>query len=1037
VSTVNTAVALGPGTLAPPIAGVPSRRTYLLVCIGLVVVVAAFAIWPVLTGESNQVVTVVTDVAECVMAAAAAAATAWRAYRTRRVGWLLVSLASLAWFTGQTIWTSYEVGTTRAPFPSAADVAFLATIPLVLAGFLFLGFGTGSREGIVHRLTEAAVVASSLLFVSWETTIGEIVRDGPIVGAERVLLLSYPLGDIAVVTAALVAVLNRRSRAVELAAVGVIFLGVADSLYAYQQNRGTFSTGSLPDLLWLCAFAFITLAGLRPESASSPTPRTEVAARSLLGYAPVLAAVAVGVWRLRSGGPPDNARGAMIVAIGLAVLANQLSQYVENSTLNRRLRRHVDELKRSEERFRLVLDDLAEAVLVVGGDGVVRYASHQAETMFGRPAAAIEGMHVRDLVHPEDEATILDAFAAVLARRQRPGVLVVRASRPDGEVRWLEADASNLLRTDAVSGVVFSLRDVTERRQRDAALREAQTRFRVAFEAAPIGMTLSTVEGTIIEVNAALGRMLGYSPEQLIGRNVGDITHPDDAELTSTGMLDLSLGLQRTFQVEKRYIRADGRIVWASLSVSFVDQPDGAPLIIGQIEDVTQRKAIAERLEYSARHDEVTGLFNRAHFMDRLERALARRDRTDERVAVIFLDLDRFKVVNDSLGHAAGDELLRIVAHRLQRAVRSVDVVARFGGDEFTVLLVEPPDDADVMSQANRIARVIADPVPLTDGETYITASIGVAVAERPGADADRLVQDADAAMYRAKERGRNRIERFDAAARASVVRRLRTGNDLHRALQRHEFRVEYQPVMALASGRLIGFEALARWEHPDRGMITPEDFIDLAEETGLIVPIGFAVMREAFGQVAAWSRRDDVRAAGGLTVAANLSARQLAAPGLVGTVAEVISSSGIDADNVWLEITESALLTDAKSTLVALRALRGIGVHLTVDDFGTGYSSLTYLQRFPVEGLKIDRSFVDGLGVEANDTTIVDTLVHLGHSLGLSVVAEGLETPLQLNHLRQLGCDNAQGYLFSRPLPANAVEDELGEWLHAAAARL
>jgi diguanylate cyclase (GGDEF)-like protein/PAS domain S-box-containing protein len=829
---------------------------------------------------------------------------------------------------------------------------------------------------------------------------------------------------------ALVAVLNRRSRAIELAAVGAILLGVADSIYAYEQHRGTFATGSVADVFWLSAFAFLALAGLCPEGRPSSTLGRDVAARSLLGYAPVLAAVGVGIWKLFDGSTTNGAGNVMIVAIGVAVLANQVSAYVENATLNRSLRDHVSDLERSEERFRLVLDDLAEAVLVVAGDGTVRYASGQAEWIFGRPTNEIEGRHLSELVHPEDEAIALDVFASVLGGRSRTGVFRVRPMRLDGAEVWVEADASNLLRANAVGGVVVSLRDVTERRRDDAALREAQARFRVAFEGAPIGMTLSTLDGRIIEVNAALGRMLGYHPLELVGRKVRDITHPDDWPLGSRAVSELPESANRTSQLEQRYVRGDGRIVWASLSVSLVEQPDGSELVIGQIEDVTQRKAIAERLEYSARHDELTGLSNRAHFMDRLERAIARIDEDSGPVAVAFLDLDRFKVVNDSLGHAAGDDLLRIVAHRLQRVILPLDLVARFGGDEFTVLLSDAIDDVDVMARADAIAHAVAEPVPLSDGETYITASIGVALASRPDMEADRLVQDADAAMYRAKEWGRNRIERFDATARASVVQRLRTGNDLHRALQRHEFRVEYQPVIALDRTRLVGFEALARWEHPDRGMITPEDFIGLAEETGLIVPIGYAVMQEAFTQVAEWCRRDDVLHVGGLTIAVNLSARQLAAPGLVGGVAEVIGTSGIDPDLVWLEITESALLTDAKATLVALRALRSLGVHLTVDDFGTGYSSLTYLQRFPVEGLKIDRSFVDGLGVEANDTTIVETLVRLGHSLGLAVVAEGLETPLQLSHLRQLGCDNAQGYLFSRPLPASALTGELDAWL-------
>ncbi len=714
------------------------------------------------------------------------------------------------------------------------------------------------------------------------------------------------------------------------------------------------------------------------------------------------------------------------------MLANQLTSYAENSRLQRSLHHRLDDLAKSEERFRLVVDDLAEGVIIVDGDTVVTYASRRTGKMFGVPPSELVGQSAAKLVLPEDESRALHAFANVLRGESSWRTLNVRARRHDGTLMWLECDAANLLSDPAVGGVVISVRDVTERLEAEAALTEARERFRAAFEHAPIGMALAELDGTLLEVNSAFARMLGYGPADLAGRTTADLTHPEDWALSSQDLSRIDHDADGTYRLEKRYIRADGRIMWASVSFSFVDQADGSQLVIGQVEDVTQRKAIAERLEYSARHDELTGLCNRSHFMDRLERALNRVGETSDRVAVMLLDLDRFKVVNDSLGHAAGDELLRVIALRLQRTMRPVDTVARFGGDEFTVLMVDAPSDAEILAQADRMRRVVADAVPLTDGDTYVSVSIGIAIADREGVSGESLVQDADAAMYRAKERGRNRVERFDATARASVVRRLRTGNDLHRALERNEFRVEYQPVVSLAAGRVVGFEALARWAHPDRGMITPGDFIDLAEETGLIVPIGSAVMLQAFEHVARWRRRAVPAAAATIQVSVNLSARQLGTPGLVGAVAAAIEQTGIEPDCVWLEITESALMTDAKAASVALRALRGIGVHLTVDDFGTGYSSLTYLQRFPVEGLKIDRSFVDGLGIEASDTTIVDTLIRLGHSLGLTVVAEGLETPLQLQHLRRLGCDNAQGFLFSKPMPADALDLELPRWLEA-----
>ena len=405
-------------------------------------------------------------------------------------------------------------------------------------------------------------------------------------------------------------------------------------------------------------------------------------------------------------------------------------------------------------------------------------------------------------------------------------------------------------------------------------------------------------------------------------------------------------------------------------------------------------------------------------------------------LAVIFLDLDRFKIVNDSLGHGVGDDLLRVVARRLLGTMRNTDLLARFGGDEFTVLLDPAPSEDQVLLLAGRIADEIARPVPLASGDLYVTASLGVAFADRAGLSADHLIRDADAAMYRAKERGRNRIERFDQETHASAVRNLRTGNDLHRALQRHEFEVHYQPVWNVGDQRVVGFEALVRWRHPERGLVAPIEFIGLAEDTGLLVPIGAQVLEASLQQLARWSQAHDCP---NLTMAVNLSARQLTAPSLVESLQGSLQRSGVDPSRVYLEITESALMTDVKASELMLKAVRQIGVRLSVDDFGTGYSSLTYLKRFPVQGLKVDRSFVSGLGTDHEDGTIVEAVVRLGHALGLRVVAEGVETRQQLDYLCSIGCDLGQGYLISRPLPADELEAKLhsGELLLAATAHL
>jgi diguanylate cyclase (GGDEF)-like protein len=469
---------------------------------------------------------------------------------------------------------------------------------------------------------------------------------------------------------------------------------------------------------------------------------------------------------------------------------------------------------------------------------------------------------------------------------------------------------------------------------------------------------------------------------------------------------------------------SDGRVLGAF--GTYLREPRGpTPAEEATVESLLQLAAIAiehhvfeDQLSHQAHHDPLTGLANRILFHELLEHALARSVRANTAVAVLFLDLDRFKVVNDSLGHDAGDALLAVLARRLESVLRPGDVVSRFGGDEFTVLCedIDPcTAGRQSVNVAERIIDAICEPFVLNGDEQFLSASAGIALAfdgsERP----EDLLRDADAAMYRAKERGRGCCEIFDEAMRARAQDRHEIENTLHRAVSREELRVFYQPVISLYDGECIGVEALVRWQHPDRGLLAPGEFIPLAEETGLVVPMGRWILKAAAAQAAEWQRAQREPARFRLSV--NLSGRQLQDPDLAATVGELLDAVGLDPRALCVEITESVLMEDAD--VGALKALKSIGVRVSVDDFGTGYSSLGYLRRFPVDEVKIDRSFVARLGTDPADAAIVAAVVSLGHALGISVVGEGVETEAQRDELRELGADAAQGFLFAPPQPA------------------
>ena len=438
------------------------------------------------------------------------------------------------------------------------------------------------------------------------------------------------------------------------------------------------------------------------------------------------------------------------------------------------------------------------------------------------------------------------------------------------------------------------------------------------------------------------------------------------------------------------------------------------------------------RMRHQSLHDALTGLPNRSLFYDRIEHAFARAQRAESLIAVLLLDVDQFKTINDSLGHEAGDDLLVALSARLQHVIRGSDTVARLGGDEF-VVLCEVETEAEAFAVAERIADAWERPIPVgTGGEIFVSASIGITIARRPQS-AETMLREADAAMYRAKDGGRGRYELFDEEMRQHAFARLRTESDLRRAVEREQFRVHYQPIFDVVDRRLLGVEALVRWDRPGNGIVGPADFIGLSEETGLIAPLGRWVLEQATAQVSDWRAR--YPEAADLGVSVNVSARQLVRPEFLAEVTDALRNGGLEPGSLGLEITESVLMKDVSSPRSTLEALRGLGVRVLLDDFGTGYSSLSRLKGVPVDAIKVDRSFVDGLGSEEEDTTIVSAIVDIANSLGLGTIAEGVETPRQLEALQELGCEGAQGWLFAPALPAEEFEAMLASGAPVGAA--
>lgn len=668
--------------------------------------------------------------------------------------------------------------------------------------------------------------------------------------------------------------------------------------------------------------------------------------------------------------------------------------------------------------YRALVQQTSDLTTIIDIDGTIRYDSPAKVRMFGYGPGGLIGRNSREFIHPDDLDDMLAGFQESLANGVKKTTMAYRFRHADGSWRWLESVADNLLANPEVAGVVISSRDVTEQRLTEEALRQAYltTLIRHATDV----VTVLDRNHAIRYASPSVETVLGYAPALCVGLMAVDIFHPADRDVV------LSM-LGRLSSEERSVVRFEARAKhqirgWRWLEVAatnLVDEP-GIKGIVVNARDITDRRELEQRLAHEATHDALTGLPNRSLFIKRLRQRMRPAMRKGEHAAVLFVDLDDFKLINDSLGHAAGDALLQVAGQRIQGQLKRSDVVSRFGGDEFTVLVNHNGVEADAVRVAEGIMAAIHLPVTVNGQETRLRASIGIAVSTPDLSDPHELLRAADTALYRAKAAGGESWSAYTPLMAEEARSRLRMKLQLRHALERGELRVRYQPVVDLADGKIVGLEALVRWQHSELGLLAPAAFLDVAQASGLIEPIGQWVLEQACAQAARWLRLRPI------WVAVNIAPQQLRQPDFVDQIVAAVDRAGIDPSVLHLEITESVTAREGIAYLEHLHALRRMGVRLAIDDFGTGESSLAALRRYPIDTVKIDREFIAGADTDDDAAAIVRAVVGIGRALGLRVIAEGVETEGEHRLLRGLGCAYAQGYLFGRPMLADDITARL-----------
>ncbi len=696
------------------------------------------------------------------------------------------------------------------------------------------------------------------------------------------------------------------------------------------------------------------------------------------------------------------------------------------------LQRREEALRASEEKYRLHFENVSDVIFSLDREFRILSVSPSLERVSGyRPEEFIgKSFPELNILPPEHLEKAFSNGMRVFAGENIDSITHQLIAR-DGTRKYIEFSAVPLIRNGQVVAAVCVARDITDRTHADDALRESEERFRRIFDEGPFGMNLTNPDHTIAIVNKAFCEMLGYTEQELTGHSIADITYEEDREKSRELTGQLFAGSIPMFRLEKRYVRKDGDILWANIAASAIHGKKGNVLYsLVIIQDLTEIKKAEEKIHLLHYYDSLTGLPNRTFHKELIKRSIEHAHRHKEKFAIIYIGLDNFQRINDTLGHHYGDLLLKAIADKLTNSLResdyvarsgegeAVDVVSRVGGDEFIVLAHDIIQTQDAAIASRRLLKEISEPIDLNGREVFLTASIGIALYPDDGTDVDDVLKNAEKAMRYTKSEGKNNYHFYSGSMNSFVLELLSLESDLHKALEREELVLYYQPKVDATTRVVTGMEALIRWVHPDKGLIPPMQFIPLAETSGLIIPIGEFVIRTVCRQIKAWQEAGNKQ----MSISLNVSSRQFDQQNLIEVFKAAIQDTMIPPQCLQLEITESTIMRNTEKAIRTLTELKAMGIGVAIDDFGTGYSSLSYLKRLPLDFLKIDMSFVKSLTSNLSDQAIVKATIAMAHSLNLKTIAEGVETEEQLSFLQKHGCDEIQGYLFGRPLPVDKI---------------